>query len=66
MPRLLSQFINYMEVDFLPVYIPNKEEQLNAKLFANNVKKVMSTALGNCPMTEHNYDDTVLIYDGEY
>ena len=35
-----------MDVEFLPVYYPNEEEQNDAALYADNVRKVMAAALG--------------------
>lgn len=34
----LCQFCNYMEITYLPVYTPNENEKLDAKLFARNVR----------------------------
>jgi len=44
--RLLTQFSNYVEVTFLPLYTPNEEEKNNAVLYANNVQKVMAQTSG--------------------
>lgn len=57
--RLLTQFYNRLEVEFLPLYEPNEEEQHDADLFGRNVRKVMAKALG-VPVTEHSYEDTFL------
>jgi lysophosphatidylcholine acyltransferase/lyso-PAF acetyltransferase len=38
----LCQFSNYMEVTFLPVYVPNDQEKMDAKVFANNVRSKMA------------------------
>jgi len=56
----LCQFTNYMEVDYLPIYIPNDQEKTDAQLFANNVRDVMAKALQQ-PITEHSYDDCKLM-----
>ncbi|XP_041375841.1 lysophosphatidylcholine acyltransferase 2-like isoform X2 [Gigantopelta aegis] len=56
----LCQFHNYLEIEFLPVYVPNEEEKKDAKLFANNVRDVMAKCLG-CPVTDHTYDDCRLM-----
>jgi lysophosphatidylcholine acyltransferase / lyso-PAF acetyltransferase len=34
----LCQFSNFMEVTYLPVYVPNEQEKMDAKLFARNVR----------------------------
>ncbi|KAL6063825.1 Lysophosphatidylcholine acyltransferase 2 [Balamuthia mandrillaris] len=57
--RALSQFTNYMEVEYLPVYRPSAEEKKHPQLFAHNVREAMAKAL-NIPTTEHSYEDVVL------
>ncbi|KAK3425403.1 hypothetical protein EUGRSUZ_A00496 [Eucalyptus grandis] len=39
---LLCQFINHIEVTHLPVYHPSEQEKNDAKLYANNVRKLMA------------------------
>ena len=39
---LLCQFVNYMEVVRLPVYYPSEQEKEDPKLYANNVRKLIS------------------------
>ena len=41
-----TQFINYVSIDILPTYYPNKEEIANPTLYANNVQKLMAEHLG--------------------
>ena len=48
-----------MQVHFLPVYHPSPEEQKDAILYANNVRKVMAETLGVRP-TEHGFEDVLL------
>lgn len=43
---LLANPINRVEVEFLPVYTPNPEEQANPEIYAKNVQQVMADALG--------------------
>ncbi|XP_065440231.1 lysophosphatidylcholine acyltransferase 1 isoform X4 [Chrysemys picta bellii] len=38
----LCQFHNFVEIEFLPVYIPSEEEKKNPSLYANNVRRVMA------------------------
>jgi lysophosphatidylcholine acyltransferase/lyso-PAF acetyltransferase len=38
----LCQFSNYMEVTYLPVYVPNEQEKLDANLFATNVRSKLA------------------------
>lgn len=58
--RCALQVVNYCEVEILEVYFPSDEEQDNAILFANNVRRVMAKHAG-LPTTEHSYED-VLFY----
>ncbi|KAI3440309.1 PlsC domain-containing protein [Psidium guajava] len=39
---LLCQFINHIEVTHLPVYYPSEQEKDDAKLYANNVRRLMA------------------------
>ncbi|XP_059617742.1 lysophosphatidylcholine acyltransferase isoform X2 [Phlebotomus argentipes] len=52
----LTQVHSACEVEFLPVYVPSPEERANAKLYAHNVRNVMSKALG-LPISDYTYDD---------
>ncbi|KAL7984613.1 hypothetical protein Chor_003183 [Crotalus horridus] len=38
----LCQFHNFVEIEFLPVYIPSEEEKKNPSLYANNVRRLMA------------------------
>ncbi|GMH84187.1 hypothetical protein TL16_g09844 [Triparma laevis f. inornata] len=42
----MAQLINFMEVEYLPVYYPSEEEKADPKLYAGNVKKAMIEASG--------------------
>ncbi|XP_064101471.1 lysophosphatidylcholine acyltransferase 2-like isoform X2 [Macrobrachium nipponense] len=57
----LCQFHNYVELEYLPVYTPNEEEKMDAKLFASNVRQVMADALG-VPVADYTYDDCRLMH----
>lgn len=57
--RVLCQFVNHMEVQFLPVYTPSPEEVADARLFARNVQKTIARTL-DVPVTEHSYADVQL------
>lgn len=50
--RSLCQFVNYMEVEYLPLYNPTKKEKENVALYSRNVRSKMAKVL-NCPITEH-------------
>lgn len=54
-----QQPYNSMEVIFLPVYTPSSEEQADAILYANNVRKQMADVLGVRP-TSHTFEDVLL------
>jgi len=51
---ILANPINRVEVEFLPVYIPNDEEKSNPELYAKNVQVKMAEALG-VPATDISY-----------
>ncbi|CAH8672975.1 unnamed protein product [Schistosoma haematobium] len=53
---LLSQFNNRLEIEFLPVYQPNEDEQMDAQLYANNIRRIMAEHL-NVPLCDLSYDD---------
>lgn len=55
-----SQFHNYCEIEYLPVYIPSDEEAKDHKLFARNVRQKMAEALG-VPVADYSYDDCRLM-----
>jgi len=51
---LLANPINRVEVEFLPVYVPNEEEKAKPELYAKNVQLIMAEALG-IPATDISY-----------
>ena len=52
--RTLTQFRNRMEVRYLDVYVPSKEENKDAKLYAHNVRSYMARAAG-LPLCDAGY-----------
>ncbi|XP_007524739.2 lysophosphatidylcholine acyltransferase 2B-like [Erinaceus europaeus] len=56
----LSQLFTRVEVEFMPVYIPNDIEKKDPVLFANAVRVSMANALG-IPVTDHTYEDCRLM-----
>ena len=44
--RSACQFVQRMEVKFLPVYKPNEAERKDATLYANNMQRLMASHLG--------------------
>lgn len=51
---ILANPINRVEVEFLPVYIPNEEEKSSPELYAKNVQVKMAEAL-SVPATDISY-----------
>uniref|UniRef100_A0A8C7BFB8 Lysophosphatidylcholine acyltransferase 2 n=1 Tax=Neovison vison TaxID=452646 RepID=A0A8C7BFB8_NEOVI len=49
-----------VEVEFLPVQVPNDEEKSDPILFAGRVRNLMAEALG-IPVTDHTYEDCRLM-----
>lgn len=39
---MLCQFVNYLEVVWLPVYVPSEKEKSNPRLYATNVRNLMA------------------------
>ncbi|ODN04696.1 1-acylglycerophosphocholine O-acyltransferase 1 [Orchesella cincta] len=56
----LSQFYLNMEIEYLPVYVPNEAEKNDPTLFSENVRKVMSEAL-QIPMSNYQFEDGMLM-----
>jgi lysophosphatidylcholine acyltransferase/lyso-PAF acetyltransferase len=57
--RLMTQFHNFMEVEYLPIIYPTFQEQKNPRMFADRVRLTMAKAL-NVMVTEHGYEDAAL------
>lgn len=58
--RLVSQFVNFLEVDILPVYYPSDAEVADPSLYASNVRKLMAEALG-AQLTDHGFDQNIAL-----
>ncbi|XP_039331240.1 lysophosphatidylcholine acyltransferase 2 [Saimiri boliviensis] len=54
------QLFTKVEVEFMPVQIPNDEEKNDPVLFASRVRNLMAEALG-IPVTDHTYEDCRLM-----
>eukprot|EP01095_Lingulamoeba_sp_RSL-Kostka_P003947 TRINITY_DN15063_c0_g1_i1.p1 TRINITY_DN15063_c0_g1~~TRINITY_DN15063_c0_g1_i1.p1 ORF type:complete len:317 (+),score=97.39 TRINITY_DN15063_c0_g1_i1:65-1015(+) len=54
--RVMTQFVNYCHVHYLPVYVPSEEEKEDPKLYALNLSKYMSK-YSSQTLTESSYDD---------
>ncbi|KAF7141759.1 hypothetical protein RHSIM_Rhsim06G0035800 [Rhododendron simsii] len=48
---LFCQFVNYLEVTWLPVYYPSQQEKDDPKLYADNVRRLMASE-GNLTMSD--------------
>ncbi|KAJ7519985.1 hypothetical protein O6H91_20G062400 [Diphasiastrum complanatum] len=59
-PRMLTQFHNFMEVEYLPIIYPSEAESQHPIEFAEKVRYEMATVL-NVPETEHTYGDLMLL-----
>ena len=57
--RFLCQVYTKIDVEFLPVYVPNEIEREDAGVFAAGVRSVMAAELG-VPTTDHSYEDSFL------
>lgn len=51
--RMLCQFVNHVEVEVLPPYIPSPAEQADPALYAANVRKVYA-AVSGLPLSGHS------------
>jgi len=56
---MLLQLYNPMEVEYLPVYVPNESEKQSPVIYAAGVQKKMAEALG-VPATKHAAEDVAL------
>jgi len=56
--RLLTQFSNYVEVTYLPVYVPSQAEKKDPELYSKRVQKLMADALG-VPIREYSFQEKV-------
>uniref|UniRef100_F7H2J9 Lysophosphatidylcholine acyltransferase 2 n=1 Tax=Callithrix jacchus TaxID=9483 RepID=F7H2J9_CALJA len=54
------QLFTKVEVEFMPVQVPNDEEKNDPVLFASRVRNLMAEALG-IPVTDHTYEDCRLM-----
>ncbi|CAL8081001.1 unnamed protein product [Orchesella dallaii] len=57
---LSSQFYVNIEIEYLPVYVPNEEEKNDPILFSENVRKVMSESL-DIPTSEYSLEEGNLL-----
>jgi len=62
--RMLTQFRIDCEIEYLPNYYPNEEEKKDPKFYADNVRKVIASAL-HVPTTESSFADKV-VYHQQY
>ncbi|CDW56350.1 1 acylglycerophosphocholine O acyltransferase [Trichuris trichiura] len=46
----------YVEIEFLPVYVPNEAEKDDALLYAHNVRSIMANCL-RVPTSDYSYED---------
>ncbi|CAL8080999.1 unnamed protein product [Orchesella dallaii] len=55
-----TQFLVFVEIEYLPVYVPNEAEKNDANLFGENVRRVMSEAL-QIPMSDYEFEDGIVL-----
>jgi lysophosphatidylcholine acyltransferase/lyso-PAF acetyltransferase len=58
--RLITQFVQHLEIEYLPVYHPSEEEKQNPALYAENVRTLMAKTLG-VPKTDVGIDDYIVV-----
>ncbi|XP_067905577.1 lysophosphatidylcholine acyltransferase 2 isoform X1 [Heterodontus francisci] len=56
----LCQPCTNVEVEFLPVYVPNDEEKCDPFLYGSRVRSIMALAL-DVPITDHTFEDCRLM-----
>uniref|UniRef100_UPI00398F0966 lysophosphatidylcholine acyltransferase 2 n=1 Tax=Pristiophorus japonicus TaxID=55135 RepID=UPI00398F0966 len=56
----LCQPYTDVEIEFLPVYVPNEEEKCDPFLYGNRVRSVMALEL-DVPITDHTFEDCRLM-----
>eukprot|EP00750_Incisomonas_marina_P027935 INCI6288.1.p1 GENE.INCI6288.1~~INCI6288.1.p1 ORF type:complete len:626 (+),score=124.89 INCI6288.1:101-1978(+) len=58
--RAMCQFVNFMQLTYLPVHTPTVAEKKDARLFANNVQKAIGESLG-VGVSNHSIEDNKLM-----
>ena len=53
------QFYTSMEIEYLPVYVPNEFEKLNPIAYARNMEAVVANAL-KIPVTNYCYENNLM------
>jgi len=54
------QFVNWVEIDYLPIYYPSQQEKEDPVLYSNNVRNYMASHM-TVRVTDHSYDDVRLL-----
>jgi len=54
--KLLCQFVNWLEIEYLPISNPTEEEKSNSHKFARSVQQKLGAAMG-VSITEHAVED---------
>lgn len=57
--RLLSQFVNHVEIEILPPYYPSDAERRDPILYAENVRRLMASKL-DVPMVDKDLKEELL------
>jgi 1-acyl-sn-glycerol-3-phosphate acyltransferase len=56
--RTFTQFVNYIDVDYLGLYTPSPQEKKHPMLYATNIRNIMSSAL-KVPQIDYTYKDVI-------
>lgn len=61
--RLINQFVNTLEVEICPPYMPSDAEMADARLYADNVRACMGRAL-DVPLVDAGVAEVSELYKG--
>jgi lysophosphatidylcholine acyltransferase/lyso-PAF acetyltransferase len=56
----MTQFVTYVEIEFLPPYVPSDEEKRDPKVFAENLRLEMAKCL-DVPVVNYSFEDCQLM-----
>lgn len=59
--RMITQFVNHLELEILEPYLPSEEEKVNPWLYSENVRQLMAERLG-CPMVNQGASEHDALY----
>lgn len=59
---MLTRLHQFLEVEYLPVYYPDEEEQADPELYAANIQRLLAYTL-NVPISDYGVNDVLLQYE---